>query len=88
MPGHKCPMDNPIPKLFRATMGQMGLVSDTKKRCASYELCPIRPLYRYKNTPTIGTYMSRPSHLSSIPCNYRYNGEVRMEWLDWQRPRR
>ena len=82
-------MDNPIPKLFRATMRQMRLEFRYKKTCASYEQCPIRPIYRYKNhTRHRETYVSRPSHLSSIPCNYRYNGEVPMEWLDWQRPRR
>ena len=53
-PGHKCPMDNPIPKLFRATMGQMRLDSDTKKRAPATNSVPFVPSTDTKTSPPSG----------------------------------
>ena len=53
-PGHKCPMNNPIPKLFRATMGQMRLESDTKKRAPATDRVPFVPSTDTKTSPPSG----------------------------------
>ena len=81
-------MDNPDSKAVQSNNGTNGTRIRYKKTCASYEPCLIRPIYRYKNTPTIGTYCPDGPTSPQSPCNYRCNREVPMEWLDWQSPRR
>ena len=80
-PGHKCPMGNPDSKAVQSNNGTNGTRIRYKKTCASYEPCPIRPIYRYKNTLTIGTYCpDRPTSPQS-PATISTTGRFR--WSGW-----
>ena len=51
------PWTTPIPKLFRATMGQMGLESDTKKRAPATNRVPFVPSTDTKTVPPSEQYV-------------------------------
>ena len=74
-------MDNPDSKAVQSNNETNGTRIRYKKARASYELCPIRPLYRYKNQPTIGTYCpDRPTSPQS-PATIATKGRFR--WSGW-----